>query len=140
MRDMQGARAFFEAGLTRHAAQYATPEQIKTLKLALDLNEKAIDDRDRFVDTDVDLHRVLADIPGNSIFGTLHVALLEWLREQRVISSTISGSRESAFLAHREIFNAVNAHDADAAETAMRAHLNQVADQYWRAAENGGAL
>ena len=139
MRDMQGARIFFEAGLARYAAQHATAEQIKTLKMALDLNEKSIGDRERFIDTDVDFHRVLADIPGNSIFATLHVALLEWLREQRATSGTVSGAREMAFRAHREIFNAVSAHDPDAAEAAMRAHLNQVADYYWQASELSGS-
>jgi DNA-binding FadR family transcriptional regulator len=42
-----------------------------------------------------------------------------------------------AFRAHREIFNAINARDPDAAEGAMHAHLNQVADYYWRATERG---
>lgn len=139
MRDMQGARVFFEAGLARYAAQHATAEQIEALKIALDLNEKTIGDRKRFIDTDVDFHRVLADIPGNSIFATLHVALLEWLREQRATSGNVSGSREMAFRAHREIFDAVKAHDPDAAEEAMRTHLNQVADYYWQATKSGSA-
>jgi DNA-binding FadR family transcriptional regulator len=139
MRDMQGARIFFETGLARYAAQHATAEQIKALKIALDLNERTVGDSERFIDTDVDFHRVLADIPGNSIFATLHVALLEWLREQRATSGAVSGSRDKAFRAHREIFNAVNARDADAAEQAMRAHLNQVADFYWQATKSGGS-
>lgn len=138
MRDMQDARIFFEAGLARHAAQHATAEQIKALKVALDQNGASVNDPARFIDTDVEFHRVLADVPGNSIFATLHMALLEWLREQRATSGTVTGSREAAFQAHRAIFNAVNAHDPDAAEKAMRDHLNQVAGYYWRAAEDDG--
>jgi DNA-binding FadR family transcriptional regulator len=138
MRDMQDARNFFEVGLVRNAAQQATAAQIEALKQALDLNKYAIGDRERFIDTDVSFHGVLADIPGNSIFTTLHVALLEWLRDQRAISGAVSGAQEMAFRAHERIFQAIDARDPNAAEEAMRTHLNQVAEYYWQA-QSGGA-
>lgn len=132
MRDFQGARAFLEIGLARHAARAATPEEIERLGAALKANESAVGDQERFVDTDVAFHYVLAEIAHNPIFTTLHAALAEWLRDQRVTGVTVQGSPEAAYAAHSRIFDAVAAHDPDGAEAAMRTHLDEVARFYWR--------
>ena len=132
MRDFQGARTFLETGLARHAARHSTPEEIARLGAALRANEAAMGDNERFVDTDVAFHYVLAEMAHNPIFTTLHAALAEWLRDQRVTGVTVRGSPEAAFAAHSRIFSAVQAHDPDAAEEAMRGHLDEVAKFYWR--------
>jgi DNA-binding FadR family transcriptional regulator len=138
MRDFQGARAFLEIGLARHAARHGTPEEIEGLRVALKANEAALGDNDRFVDTDVAFHYVLAQIAHNPIFTTLHAALAQWLRDQRATGVTVHGSPEAAFAAHRRIFEAVAARDADAAEDAMRTHLEEVARFYWQGQQEAG--
>jgi len=136
-RDFQKAREFFEAGLARHAAKHRTAEDIARLEQALAANEAALGDIERFIDTDVAFHDVLAEIAGNPIFTALSTALSEWLRDQRRASVGRPGSPEAAIKAHARIFKAIVAGDPDAAEQAMRDHLNQVVDFYWAPEERG---
>jgi DNA-binding FadR family transcriptional regulator len=132
MRDFQDARAFLEIGLARHAARHATAKEVARLRTALKANEEALGDNERFVDTDVAFHYLLAEIARNPIFTTLHAALAQWLRDQRSTGVTVRGSPEAACAAHARIYRAVAAHDPDAAEEAMRGHLDEVARYYWQ--------
>lgn len=131
--DFQNARIFFETGLARYAARFATDEDIAEFKAALDRNEAAIGDLKRFRDTDVAFHYVLAVIPGNPIFTAIHAALADWLTEQR--QTTLAPAKDAAvyqtvFEAHRAIYEAVAVRDPDRAEEAMRNHLEYVAQRY----------
>jgi DNA-binding FadR family transcriptional regulator len=132
VRNFQDARVFLEAGLARHAALHATPGDMDLLRRALKDNENALGDVERFIDTDVAFHYVLAEIAQNPIFTTLLTALAEWLRGQRASSVSARGSPEAAVAAHKRIFEAIAAKDPDAAEREMRFHLQQVSDFYWQ--------
>jgi DNA-binding FadR family transcriptional regulator len=133
IRSFQDARLFFEVGLARHAARHASEEDIARLKRVLAENGALVDDRERFPDSDVAFHLVIAEIARNPIFTTLHAALAEWLRGQRSISAKAEGSQKAAYAAHRRIFAAIAARDPERAEREMRAHLAQVTAFYWQA-------
>jgi GntR family transcriptional regulator, sialic acid-inducible nan operon repressor len=131
--DFQNARIFFETGLARHAARFATDDDLADFKAALDNNQAAIGDLKRFRETDVAFHYVLALIPGNPIFTAIHAALADWLLEQR--QTTLAPAKdvsiyETVYEAHRAIYEAVAARDPDRAEKAMRDHLEYVAQRY----------
>ncbi len=127
----QQARALFEIGIARLAAQIATEADLARLRDALEANRAAMQDHPRFQRTDVAFHYALAQIPNNSIFTSLHEALVAWLTEQRAISGLAAGAAEDAFAAHARIYEAVAAHDPIAAETAMQDHLAAVSARYW---------
>jgi len=129
VRDFQNARMFFEVGLARHAAQNATDEDIDQLRDALETNRLSIGDLKSFERTDVDFHYVLAVISRNSIFMAIHAALAEWLLVQRR-TTLAKGEDRKAYDAHKEIFEAIAARDVDAAEAAMRRHLEYVTRRY----------
>jgi DNA-binding FadR family transcriptional regulator len=133
VRQFQQARLFFEVGLVRFAASWASEEDIARLAEALAANEAARADMEAFAATDVAFHFVLAEIPRNAIFVALHLALAEWLTEQRSWTLQRRGMVRRALESHRAIFAAVQAHDPHAAEEAMRQHLNEVEHMYWRA-------
>jgi len=86
IRDLQHARALFEIGLAREAARHATDADIGLLGEALDANGAARDQED-FAKTDLIFHYKIAMIARNPIFTSLHMALNEWLSEQRWVSS-----------------------------------------------------
>jgi len=134
VREFQNARIFFEVGLARHAASFATQGEIVRFEAALNDNHAAIGDLKRFQETDVAFHYVLALIPGNSIFQAIHAALAEWLLEQRR-TTLRPGEDVIAYEAHRAIFEAVAAHDPDRAERAMREHLAYVVRRYTEISE-----
>jgi GntR family transcriptional repressor for pyruvate dehydrogenase complex len=140
VREFQQARRLFETALVRHAARYATKEDVSRIKEALVSNEAALHggqngqlDVARFVDTDVEFHFRIAQVSGNSIFSALHAAMVEWLTEQRATSSEVPGAPQSAVKWHRAIFRAVAGGDSDAAEKAMHKHLAEVEADYWKA-------
>jgi GntR family transcriptional regulator, sialic acid-inducible nan operon repressor len=129
VREFQNARTFFEVGLVRHAAKFATREDIAALESALARNRESIGDLHHFQQTDVAFHYVLAVISGNSLFLAIHAAFAEWLLEQRK-TTLAAGQDQIAYEAHCAIFEAVAAHDPDRAEQAMREHLDHVARRY----------
>jgi GntR family transcriptional repressor for pyruvate dehydrogenase complex len=131
-RYFQGARLFFEVGLAREAAKAATEDDLAALKRALDANRKAIGDSDQFTATDIAFHFELAKIARNPIFIALHDQISEWLTEQRVVTLRASGQERTAYNAHKAIYDAIAARDADKAEEAMRDHLEQLASTFWQ--------
>jgi DNA-binding FadR family transcriptional regulator len=135
VRHFQEARAFFEIGLARYAAQHATPDDIAALKSALETNRQSIDNLYAFERTDVAFHYVLAVIPRNPIFTAIHEAIAAWLTEQRTITLRTPGQKFVACRAHEAIYDAIAARDPDRAERAMRAHLDQVVETYWHTQE-----
>jgi GntR family transcriptional repressor for pyruvate dehydrogenase complex len=131
-RHFQGVRFFFETGLARHAARAATPSQIERLEEKLACNRDAVGDRERFIETDVAFHFVLAEITGNPVFIALHDALSGWLKEQRVVTLDAPRQERIAYKAHAAIFEAIASRDADRAEEAMADHLRQLEKTFWR--------
>ena len=133
IQNFQNAREMFEVALVRHAAANATTDDLAQLAAALERNQGALTDTKAFIETDVGFHFVLAEITRNPIFIYLHAAMANWLKEQRETSDHRPSSRERAFRAHARICKAVTHHDANAAERAMREHLDEVSRFYWQA-------
>ena len=134
MADFQEARVLFECGLARYAARHASPKEIDRLAVALAKNKKAIGDPALFAKTDVAFHDVLAEIPRNPIFAALNSALSVWLMAQRTIGmqAPVRGAIRHAYRGHEAVFEAVAAHDAEAADHAMSGHLETVSKYYWK--------
>ena len=131
VRVFQDARVLLEVALVRHAAVNATSDDIAELKEALDANRVAVNDRHRFNETDNAFHAQIVSIARNTVIDATYSGLSEWLFEQRQIAMLHPGSPQHAVEAHTRIFEAIAAKDSDAAEAAMRAHLDGVIKQYW---------
>jgi GntR family transcriptional regulator, sialic acid-inducible nan operon repressor len=137
-RQLQGVRLFFEIGLVRHAARNATDEDLEKLKRALEANEKTIGDRAAFIQTDVAFHFGFAEIMRNPAFLALHEAMSTWLLRQRQIALQEPDEDRRGYHAHAQIYEAVAAHDPDAAEAAMRGHLESGWVAFWKWFEAAG--
>jgi GntR family transcriptional regulator, sialic acid-inducible nan operon repressor len=123
----QDARALFEIGIARCAAQRRSQGDIATLERALAVNGAASQDLDQFERTDVAFHYVLVTIAGNPIFTAVHDAMVDWLTHQRRLALQSEGCIPVALKGHRNIFEAVAAADAPGAERAMSDHLEDIA-------------
>src|SRR5262245_22159044 len=136
VRHFQEARAFFEVGLARYAAQHASDDEIRQLADALEANRLALNDLRAFEQTDVAFHYVLAIIPGNPIFTAIHEAMVTWLTEQRRITLQYHRDKKfDAYRAHEKIYQAIAARDPERAERVIREHLDDVAETYWKLQE-----
>lgn len=121
-------RLFFESSTVRYAAEHATDEQIDLLAKALEINSQSLDNNAAFIRSDVDFHRVLAEIPGNPIFMAIHVALLDWLIAARptVTDQALHEHNNVSYQQHIAIVDAIRRHDPDEADRALQSHLNSV--------------
>lgn len=121
-------RLFFESSLVRYAAEHATDEQIALLTKALEINSQSLDDNALFIRSDVEFHRVLAEIPGNPIFMAIHVALLDWLIAARpsVPDRELHEHNNVSYQQHIVIVDAIRQRDPDKADRALQTHLNSV--------------
>ena len=130
----QDVRVLLETGIARFAAKNATAEEIKILQYDLENNKAACGDLDNFADTDVAFHFELVKITGNPILAHLFSTMYDWLMEQRTTSLKLKGQVQIACRSHQAIFEAIAARDPDAAEMAMREHLEQVQSAWLQAA------
>lgn len=131
-RHFQEARALFEGAMVRHAARHATEDDIARLRAALAANRDAIGDEARFKKSDVAFHRVLAGIADNPVYTAVHDALAQWLDDQRAEALEETGQDRIAAEAHGRIVDAIATGDPEAADRAMREHLEQHYDVYRR--------
>jgi GntR family transcriptional regulator, sialic acid-inducible nan operon repressor len=116
-------RLFLEISIARHAAEYATADQVAALRRALDDNGRMIAKANGFAHTDVAFHRVLMGIPRNPIFIAVHEALVDWLISQRIRVANTEVENMHSFDGHRRVVEAIESRDPEAAGTAMRDHL-----------------
>jgi GntR family transcriptional regulator, sialic acid-inducible nan operon repressor len=131
LRQLQEARMLFESFLARLAAVRATAEEVAAIEAALEVNRACIADAEKFVETNIDFHLEIARVSGNIFLDSLHAAVQKWLEEHQRVAIQKEGAAKRAFGRHLEIFDAIRDHDPDAAEAAMRAHLQESIDAYW---------
>ncbi len=130
-----GVRALFETrvlvetSLARQAASHATEDEVATMKEALDANEAAIHDSTAFYETDQAFHATLFAISRNPVMVSVHKAYSTWLAPQWSKMPRLPDRNQRNYKAHKAILNAISKRDADAAEAAMRAHLDAAWDQ-----------
>ena len=131
-RHLQGVRLFFEIGLVRHAAAQANDDEAAVMAAALEANRLAVGDIEAFIRTDVAFHYCLARMMRNPAFLALHDAMSTWLLEQRRVALREVGEDQRSYEAHARIYEYVRRRDPDAAEAAMREHLEEGWIAFWR--------
>jgi DNA-binding GntR family transcriptional regulator len=120
------ARAVLESLIARHAAINITPEQVAQLKAKLVKLRKIMEAGDlvRYASENMDFHRMIIDIADHSTAAKM----LESLSAQSVVSQyrpfLEPGRAEKLLEEHQHLVAILASKDADAAERAMRAHLD----------------
>ena len=138
-RQFQAIRLLVEVGLVRQAAKEATPEFIADLRDAHRDNIASVSKAELFIPSDVNFHYVIGAFAGDPAILAIHAAVNDWLLHQREVAGKEPGERERAAEAHGRILWAIEARDPDAAEAAMRAHLQSGWASYWKhAGDNMG--
>src|SRR3954447_20131700 len=82
-----------------------------------------LDDLPRFIDADVRFHLQIANSADNGVLADLLQSIRSLLRLWTERGLRTREHAELAFSEHRAILEAVAAHDVEATETAMRAHM-----------------
>ncbi len=124
LKNLCDARKFIEAAMARQAALTIDKARLKQLHDALEANRMAIGNRDLFMETDIEFHRILFLVSDNPVFAAVHTALVNWLMERWSLIRRDEKTESLAYQGHLQIANAVQKGDADAAERAMNKHLS----------------
>jgi len=124
VRYMYETRIFVERQLVRDAATQARKADIDALSKALAANKACIDDANEFYRTDMAFHSVLYEITANPILPALNGASQNWLAPHWDKMIRSPDRNYVNFRSHESIFNAIVDRDPDAAEAALRTHLN----------------
>jgi DNA-binding FadR family transcriptional regulator len=129
VRNLFETRIMIEASLVRQAATDATREDIAALKAALAANEASIDDSEAFYLTDMAFHQALFQIPRNPVLPAIHKAYTTWLKPHWSEMPRLPERNRENHRAHTQIFEAILMRDPDAAEAALRTHLDDAWNQ-----------
>src|SRR4051794_1291155 len=119
------ARMALEALAVRHAAAQATPEDVAALRDIVARMRARLDAGDLLGASDQNavLHRTLLEIARHRTVDRLVATLNSQLVRFQYRTILVPGRAERSFAEHSAIVDAVARGDADAAESAMRAHL-----------------
>ncbi len=132
---LREARLMFEAAMVRIAAAKATAADLERLHRALSQQESARGDAARFIQCDIAFHVAIAEIAGNPVFTAVAQSLLQWLFEFRPRLLRAPNTEQLTLKEHRDILEAIQAHDPEGAAFALRAHLLRTHPLYARRSE-----
>jgi GntR family transcriptional repressor for pyruvate dehydrogenase complex len=123
--DVFEARRILEVGAAGLAAEHATPDQLATLADEVASLFASLNDRQVFLVHDINFHRGIAAASGNPIVASLAEMVSALFYEQRRITAerAVDRNLRDAADAHRQIYQAVRAKDAERARRLMNEHL-----------------
>ncbi|MGW0045509.1 FadR/GntR family transcriptional regulator [Rhodococcus sp. NPDC003348] len=110
----------------RLAAERITDEQLTALDESVTRMGESLKDLSLFHETSKDFHDILAWASGNALFGYL-IDALDGIFEGPMFAGYPLQYRKKDLAAHEKVVAALRARDADLAEEAMLAHMNEMA-------------
>ncbi len=120
LRDLQDLRGVVEPAAMRLAAERATPADIAEIELAYAGMKRAVEVGGDYVTFDLRFHQGLLRACRNRMLMQMSKALGALLRTSFEISTRRKDGALNSLPLHREVLDAVIAHDADRAEVAIR--------------------
>jgi DNA-binding FadR family transcriptional regulator len=132
---LKQARIFLEAGTARMAAERATPDDVALLRQRIEEHRAAVPPNEGFLQCDMAFHREIARISGNPIYPAIVEAIFQWASAYYQPMVRAPGAESLTLEEHTRLVDAIEAHDASAAEEAVRAHLSRSNERYRRLLE-----
>ena len=119
-------RKMLEPGLAARAATHASPEEIAEMENILSRQDEKLRRGEVAIDEDSEFHYSIAVASNNTVVLKLLDVLMDLLRDTRERSLQVKGRPQKSVTAHRRILAAIKRHDAEAANTAMRRHIEDI--------------
>ena len=128
------ARKAIERETARLAAENITESKLKELEAILKQQEEKAMRGESIADIDIAFHRTIAEASRNSALLALY-GLLAMMGQQSELFEFVRSMVNSPYRkAHRDIYNALAAHDPDEAERSIIRHMDSLIDdvkKYW---------
>lgn len=127
---LKEARIAFEVAMARSAATRASADDIISLQAALDEHSASLGNPARFLETDLELHRLIAKVSGNPVYVAVSQAMLQWLSNFHEDMVRAPGAEEVTLEEHKQLIACIAQHDPDGAERSIREHLTRANQLY----------
>jgi GntR family transcriptional repressor for pyruvate dehydrogenase complex len=125
--DLVEARQEIEISLAGLAAGRRTDADVAALSAALQAMCDSVNDRDAYIEADVNFHMVLATISRNSVLAGVLTSIRSLLRVWTTRVVTDRASVRDSLALHPPILAAIRDGDVEAARAAMTQHMKQAA-------------
>ena len=132
-------RRVLETGTVRRAAQIATPEQCQSIAALCDMLLEVVGAGLPYRDADTAFHGAISDATGNPMFGQLLLHLDHAFERSHDAPFSRNAFGLRSFPMHRDLSDAILCGDADAAETAINAIIDAVAEEIRQIIQQGPA-
>jgi GntR family transcriptional repressor for pyruvate dehydrogenase complex len=119
-------RKMLEPPLAARAAARVSDEEISEMQDILERQEQKLRAAGSTIPEDTEFHYAIALASGNSVVRKVLDTLMDLLRDSRERSLQVAGRPQKSLAGHRRILAAIKRHDAEAAELAMRRHIEDV--------------
>jgi GntR family transcriptional repressor for pyruvate dehydrogenase complex len=119
-------RLVLEPEIAGLAATRIEEQLLITMREAVAVMSRNLNDPEAYVEADLDFHLALAEAAGNPLILSLLDSIVGLLREQRSRIFNVEGGPDRGQYHHKRILRAVEQGDPELAREAMRAHLKQV--------------
>ncbi len=124
--DLLDVRKILEPALAARAARRATEEEIARLEDVLRRQRAKMMRGESTIEEDSEFHSVVAHAARNGVILKVLDVLMDLLRETRARSLQVEGRLQRSFAGHRRVLEAIRRRDPDAAERAVRRHLEEI--------------
>lgn len=123
--EMYEARRMLEVSASGLAAERASAEHLAAISEEVASLFATMDDPQQFLVHDIKFHRAVASASGNQIVASLveMVSALYYGRRRETAALATDRNLRDAAEMHRRIYQAIRAHDTDAARALMNEHL-----------------
>jgi len=119
-------RLMLEPPLAARAAEHASPEEVSEMEEILRHQEEKLHRGELAVEEDSEFHYNIAMASGNSVVLKVLDLIMDLLRETRERSLQVEGRPQRSLAGHRRVLAAIKKSDAEAADVAMRRHIQDV--------------
>lgn len=119
-------RALLEPPLAARAAKHASMDQMLRLQSILRRQEKKMLAEELAVAEDTEFHYGIALASGNSVVLRVMDVVMDVLRETRQRALQVPGRAQKSLTGHQRILDAMMRRDPEAADAAMRRHINEI--------------
>lgn len=124
--ELLDVRKMIEPALASRAALNASPEEISDMEEILQRQQEKVCRDELAIEEDAEFHYNIALASGNSIVLKVLDVVMDLLRNTRERSLQMDGRQQKSLAGHRRILAAIRRHDPDAAQLAMRQHIEDV--------------
>jgi GntR family transcriptional regulator, transcriptional repressor for pyruvate dehydrogenase complex len=124
--ELLDVRRILEPALAARAAKNATVEEVMELEDILRRQAEKMRRGEPTIEEDSEFHYTIGRAARNNVVLKVLDVLMDLLRESRARSLQTQGRPERSYAGHKRVLRAIKRRDPDAAEKAVRKHLEEI--------------